>query len=99
MMRPALDVMNPIFPQFRLETRGPAPTRVLASLIGKHLLGHAVLRYRSAVHLQHMLRRLAAKHVQPHDVAGVVIQKADEIGILAPQPEGENIGLPHLVGG
>jgi len=29
----------------------------------------------------------------------VVIQKPDEIGILAPQPEGEYIALPHLVGG
>jgi hypothetical protein len=26
MMRPALDVMNAIFPQFRLESRGSAPT-------------------------------------------------------------------------
>ena len=46
-----------------------------------------------------MLRRLAAKHVQPDEVAGVVIQKPDEIGILAPQPEGEYVALPHLVGG
>ena len=45
-----------------------------------------------------MLRRLAAKHVQPHHVAGVVIQEADQVGVLAPQPEGEDIGLPHLVG-
>jgi hypothetical protein len=97
-MRPALDVMDPVFPQFPLETRGPAPTRVLAPLIRKHLLGHAVLRYRSAVHLQHMLRRLAAEHVQADDVPGVVIQEADEICVLSPQPEGENIGLPHLVG-
>jgi hypothetical protein len=45
-----------------------------------------------------MLRRLAAKHVQPHDVAGVIIQEADEVSVLASQPEGEDIGLPHLVG-
>jgi hypothetical protein len=45
-----------------------------------------------------VLRRLAAKHVQPHYVAGVVIQEADEVGVLASQPEGEDIGLPHLVG-
>jgi hypothetical protein len=98
MMRSALNVVNPIFAQLRLETGGPAPTRVLAALVGEHLFGHAVLRHRPAVHLQHMLRRLATKYVQPHYVAGVVIQKADEVGVLASQPKGEDIGLPHLVG-
>jgi hypothetical protein len=28
----------------------------------------------------------------------VIVDKADEIGVLASQPEGEDIGLPHLVG-
>jgi hypothetical protein len=45
-----------------------------------------------------VFRRLAAKHVQPHHVAGVIIQEADQVGVLASQPEGEDIGLPHLVG-
>jgi hypothetical protein len=45
-----------------------------------------------------MLRRLAAKHVESHHVARVIIDKADEVGILASQPEGEDVGLPHLVG-
>jgi hypothetical protein len=98
MMRPALNVVNPILAQFRLKAGGAAPTRVLAALIGEHLFGHAVLRHRSAVHLQHVLRRLAAKHVEPHQVAGVIIQEADEVGVLASQTEGEDIGLPHLVG-
>jgi hypothetical protein len=68
-------------------------------LIGEHLFGYAVLRVRRAVHLQDVLRRLAAKDVQPHHVARVIIQKADEVGVLASQTEGEDIGLPHLVGG
>jgi hypothetical protein len=98
MMRPALDMVNPILAQLRLETRRSAPTRILAALIREHLFGHAVLRHCRAVHLQDMLGRLAAKHVQPHQVAGVVIQKADEVGVLASQTEGEDVGLPHLVG-
>jgi hypothetical protein len=98
MMGPAFDVVDPILAQLRLETGGAAPTRVLAALIGEHFFGHAVLRDRRAVHLQHVLRRLAAKHVQPHHVAGVIIDKADEVGVLASQTEGEDIGLPHLVG-
>jgi hypothetical protein len=28
----------------------------------------------------------------------VIVDKADEVGVLASQAEGENIGLPHLVG-
>ena len=67
-------------------------------MIGEHLFGHAILRYGPAVYLQDVLRRLAAKHVEPHDIAGVIIQKADEVGVLASQPKGEDIGLPHLVG-
>jgi hypothetical protein len=99
MMGSALDVVDPILAQLRLETGRPAPTGVLAALIREHFFGHAVLRDRRAVHLQHVLRRLAAKHVQPYHVAGVIIEKADEVGVLASQVEGEDVGLPHLVGG
>ena len=98
MMGPAFDVVDPILAQLRLEAGGSAPTGVLTALIGEHFFGHAVLRDRRAVHLQHVLRRLAAKQVQPHQVAGVIIEKADEVGVLASQPEGKDIGLPHLVG-
>jgi hypothetical protein len=98
MMRPALDVVNPILAQLHFNAGGSAPTGVLAALIGEHLFGHAVLRHRSAVHLQHVLCRLAAKDVQPHHVAGTIIQKSDQVGVLASQPEGKDVGLLHLVG-
>lgn len=98
MMWPALNVVHPILAQLRLKAGGAAPTRILAALIGEHLFGHAVLGHRPAVHLQHVLRCLTAKHLQPHHVAGVIIQKADEVGVLASQSESEDIGLPHLVG-
>jgi len=97
-MRAALEVVNPILAQLSLEPGRAPPTGVLAALIGEHFFGHAVLRDRRAVHLQHVLRRLTAKHVQPHHVAGVIIEKADEVGVLAAQPEGKDIGLPQLVG-
>jgi hypothetical protein len=67
-------------------------------LIGEHLFGHAILRNRCTVHLQHVLGRLAAKHIQPHDIAGVIIQKADQVSVLASQAEGKDVGLPHLIG-
>jgi len=97
-VRAALDVVDPFLPQLRLEPSGPAPARVLAALVGEQLFGHAVLRHRPAEHLKHVLRRLAAEHIQPHHVAGVVVEEADEVGVLAAQPEGEDVGLPQLVG-
>jgi hypothetical protein len=51
MMRPALNVVHPILAQLRLKACGPAPTRVLAPLIGKQLFGYAVLGHRPAVDL------------------------------------------------
>ena len=98
MMRPALHVVHPILAQLRLEPGGPAPAGVLPALVGEHLLWDAVLRHRPAVHLQDVLRRLAAKHVQPHHVAGVIVEEADEVGVLASQAEGEDVGLPDLIG-
>jgi hypothetical protein len=97
MVRPALQVVHPILLELGLEPRGPAPARVLPALIGKHLLRDAVLRHRPAVDLQDVLRRLAAEDVQPHHVAGVVVEEADQVGVLAAQPEGEDVGLPELV--
>ena len=97
-MRSALDVVHPILAQLRLEARGPAPTGILAALVGEHFFGYAVLRDCRAVHLQNVLGRLTAKDVCPHHVSGVIIQKADQVGVLPSQTEGEDIGLPHLVG-
>jgi len=99
MMRPALNVVHPILAQLRFESGGPAPTRVLAPLVREQLFGHAVLGHGPAVDLEHVLRGLTPKYVQPYHVAGVIVDKADEVGVLASQPEGEDVGLPQLVGG
>jgi hypothetical protein len=69
MMRPALDVMDPILAQLRLEARGASPTGILAPLIGEQFFGHAIFSYCRAVHLQDVLGRLATKDVCPHHVA------------------------------
>jgi hypothetical protein len=98
MVRPALEVVHPVLAQLGLEPRRAPPTGVLAALIGEHLLGHAILGHRPAIDLQHVFRRLAAEDVQPQHVAGVIIQEPDEVRVLAAQPEGEDVGLPQLVG-
>jgi hypothetical protein len=98
MMRPALDVMNPILAQLRFKARGSPPTGILASLIGEQFFGHAILGHRRAVHLQDVLGRLAAKDVHSYQVAGEIIHETDQVSVLASQAEGEDVGLPHLVG-
>ena len=98
MMRPALNVMDPILAQLRFKPRGPAPAGVLASLIGEQFFGHAIFGHRRAVHLQDVLGRLAAKDVHSHQVAGEIIHETDQVSVLAAQAEGEDVGLPHLVG-
>ena len=44
-----------------------------------------------------MLRGLAAEDVEPDDIAGVIVEEADQVGVLAAQAEGEDVGLPELV--
>ena len=96
-MRPALQVMDMILAELGLEAGRAPPAGELPALIGEHLLRDAVLRHRPAVDLQDVLRCLAAEDLQPHHVAGVVVEEADEVGVLAAQAESEDVGLPELV--
>jgi hypothetical protein len=98
MMRPALDVMNSILAQLRFKTRGSSPTGILTPLIGEQFFGHAIFGHRRAIDLQDVLGRLAAKDVHAHQVAGEIIHETDQVSVLAAQAEGEDVGLPHLVG-
>ena len=95
---PALQVVHAVLLELGFEAGRAPPARELPALVGEQLLGHPVLRDGPAVDLQHVLRRLAAEDVQPHHVAGVIIQEPDEVGVLAAQAEGEDVGLPELVG-
>jgi hypothetical protein len=96
-MGSALQVVHAILAELGLEAGRAPPARELPALVGEQLLRDAVLRHRPAVDLQDVLRRLAAEDLQPHHVAGVIIEEADEVGVLAAQPEGEDVGLPQLV--
>jgi hypothetical protein len=96
-VRPALQVVHPILAELGLEPGGPAPAGELPALVGEQLLRDAVLRHRPAIDLQDVLCRLAAEDVQSHHVAGVIVEEADEVGVLAAQAEGEDVGLPELI--
>lgn len=98
MMRLTPQMMHPILAQLLLKARCATPRRVLPSVVRQHFFRHAVLADRRAIDFQHVLRRLAAKQTQPHDVTGMIVDKPDQIRILAMQSPCEDIGLPHLIG-
>jgi len=97
-MGPALQVMDMVLLELGFEAGGAPPAGELPALVGQHLLGDVVLGDRAAIDLEDVLGRLTAEDVQPHHVAGVVIQEADEIGVLPAQTEREDVALPQLVG-
>jgi hypothetical protein len=94
---PALQVVRVLLPELGLEPGGPAPAGKLPALVGEQLLGHAVLGHGPTIDLQDVLRGLAPEDVEPHHVAGVIVEEADQVGVLAAQAEGEDVGLPELV--
>jgi hypothetical protein len=94
---PRADVFDPVFLQFLLKAGLPPPVGVLPAVVGQHLLGHPVVGHRPAKGLQHVLGRLAAVQPQGGDVAAVVVDEADQVGVAAPQPDGQYVRLPELV--
>ncbi len=98
MMGPAADMLDPVLGQFLFKPGGASPVGVLVSIVGEHLFGHPVFADGPAVGLNDIFCALAAVKSQSGDVAAVVVDKPDQISVLARQPEGQNIALPHLVG-
>ena len=96
-MRLAAEVVDPILLQFLFKPCFAVPGGVLPPVIGEQFLGHPVFADRRAIDFQHVLGRLAAKQIQPDDVARVVVDEPDQVGILAAQPKREDVALPHLV--
>jgi hypothetical protein len=94
---PRADVFNPVFLQLLLETGLAPPVGVLPAIVGQHFLGNSVLGYPAPVGLQHVLGRLAAVQPQGRHIAAVVVDEADQVGVVASQPDGQNIALPELV--
>ena len=97
-MGTALDVSDPVLLEFGLEPTDPSPVGILPTVIGEHLLGRLILSRGHPVDLDHRVRGGAAKQIGPGNEPGIVIQISNEVGVASPQPEGEDIALPHLVG-
>jgi hypothetical protein len=73
---------NPVFLQLLLEAGLAWPVGVLPAVIGQHLLGDPVVGHLPAVGLQHMLGRLVAVQPQGRHVAAVIVDGADQVGVV-----------------
>jgi hypothetical protein len=91
------DVVDPVFLQLRLKPAGPAPRRVLTSVVRQHLLRWVILRGCPAVHLDHVLRRLAAKQIKARDISGIIVDIPDQKGVPASETKRKYVRLPELV--
>jgi hypothetical protein len=98
MMGPALQVVHPVLLELGLEAGRPPPAGELPTLVGEQFLRDPVLGDGPAIDFEDVLRGLAAEDIEPHDIPRVIVNKADEVGVLAAQAEREDVGLPELVG-
>jgi hypothetical protein len=96
-VRPRFDVPNTVLLQLRFKPAGPPPRRVLTPVVSQHLARRVVLRYRSPVHLDHVLARLAPEQIQASNITGIIVDIPDQKGVPAPKTKRENVRLPELV--
>ena len=99
MMRPGFEVVRAILLHLGLEAGSAAPVDVLPAIVGQHLLRRLILSSRDAEYFENIFRSVAAEEVGTDHEPGIIIHVADEIGVTATEPEGEDVGLPHLVRG
>jgi hypothetical protein len=93
-VRTGTDVLDALFLQFLLEAGLPPPVGVLLPVVGQHLLGNSVLGHPATIGLQYVLGGLASVQPQSGNVAAVIVDEADQVGIVAPQPDRQNVALP-----
>ena len=99
MMRSGADVGDAVLGHFILEAARSAPSGILATVVGEHLLGNAEFSGSPPVNLDDGLGGLAAEQFDTDNEPRVIVQEGDQVGVVAAQPEAEDVTLPHLVGG
>lgn len=98
MMRRGPNMGDAVLGHFVLETARSAPGRILAAVVGKHLLGNAELGGCPPVNFDDGLGGLAAEQLDADNEPRVIVHEGDQVGVVAPQAEAEDVTLPHLVG-
>jgi hypothetical protein len=99
MLRAGFEVRHAILFELGLETADAAPGGVLAAIVGEHLLGRLELADRHPIDFDHRGGRGTAEQIRADDEPRVIIHEGDEVGVTPPEAEGEDVGLPHLIGG
>jgi len=99
MMRSALDVADAVLLELGFEAAGAAPGGVLATVVGEHFLGRLIFADGHPVDFNDRRSGGAAEQVRPDHKAGIVIEEGDQVSVTTAEPEGEDVRLPHLVGG
>jgi hypothetical protein len=99
MMGSGADVGDAVLGHLVLEAARSAPGRILAAVVGEHFLRHAELGGGPAINLDDGLGGLAAEQVDADNEPRVIVHEGDQVGVVAAQPEAEDVTLPHLVGG
>jgi hypothetical protein len=98
-MRPGFEVMGAVLFHLGLEAGDAAPVDILATVVGQHFLGRLKLRGGDAEDFENIFGRMTAEQIGSDQEPRVIIHEADEISIPASESEGEDVGLPHLIGG
>jgi len=95
MMRPALDVADPMTLELGLELGTTAPAGVLPALVGQDLARYAVLGNATRQRLQHQRAALMMGERQTHQITRVIVQECRDIQpLVLAQQEREQIRLP-----
>ncbi len=97
-VRPGFKMMRSVLLHLGLEAGGAPPVDVLPAIVGEHFFGRLIFGRRDPKHLQDILGGVAAKQIGPHQEPGIIVHEPDQVGVTTAQPEGEDVGLPHLVG-
>ncbi len=97
-LRRTADVLHALLAQHLLEPRFSAPGHKLPPVVGKNLAGSAPLPNGSLQHLEDGVGILLPKQSPARQIAGVVVQDADEVHRVHPlQLKREDVDLPHRV--
>ena len=100
MSRGGHDLAHSALLQFLGEGALAPPGDVLAAVVGQHLLGRAVAVHRRPEDLHHQGARLAGVQPVADQEAAVIVHEGHQVdaAVLPLQDEGEQVGLPQLVG-
>ena len=98
MLGAALDVANAVAAQQSFEFGLPTPRGVLPAVVRQDFAGCAETRDTALQRFQHERRALVVRqHVADHEAAVVIHEDGQVQPLVAPQQEGEDIRLPHLI--